>query len=217
MKVLLLSGGKRLASQPVLEVVHELVPQGVEVQLASWAAASQSLHDAVPVVVWGRRKVLPDPPAQTEFVGSTDPVDTEGADQLEPPVEPAEAAAATEAVAEPAPAPAPRVRPTGLSKERLKAAYAWRALRVRKKLRPYKRKVTRVVDRLKRTGRAGSTWRRLRADDGLMAFASGADVIIALDQPSVLAAWKLARRLPEPDVVYGLSAGRGVVMRRLEA
>jgi hypothetical protein len=78
--------------------------------------------------------------------------------------------------------------------------------------RPLRR---RVVGRLRRVGQPARTWRRLRRDGTLLAAAGAADVLIALDAPAVLAAWKVGRRNPGPEVVYGLSAGRGVVMRLL--
>ena len=202
MKVLLLSGGAKIASKPVLEVIHELDEHGVEVHLAMWAAPTESLRDgAHGATVWGPRKVLPDAPVVESFEGSTD-----GADF---------ASSAESEVAVPEAQPRTPRAPRGFGPERLRAAYAWRSLRLRKKLRPYKRKARRLVERVRRVGQPRRTWRQLRRDTAMLELAGQADVIVAMDAQSVLAAWKLARRLPGPEVVFGLSAGRGVILRRL--
>jgi hypothetical protein len=174
--VLLLSGAGQLASQPVLEVVHELAERQVEVHLATWAAPTSSLLAAVSsAVVWGPVDVVPDTAAADEFTGPADPADFTATTDVE-------------------------VRPS----------------RVPARLRPYQRQATRVLDRLRRVGHAGRAWRRVRADDRLVTLAGTSDVIVAIETQAVLSAWHLARRFPQPEVIYGLSAARGVILRSLD-
>lgn len=207
MKVLLLSGGAKIASKPILEVIRELDEHDVEVHLAMWAPPTESLRDgAHGATVWGPRKVLPDVPVTETFEGSTDGADFASSTESE--VDPQERQQPGEQLLA-------RLAPRGFGPERLRAACAWRALRVRKRLRPYKRTATRVAQRVRRFGQPGRTWRHLRRDAAVMGLAREADVIVAMDAQSVLAAWKLARLLPAPAIVYGLSAGRGIILRRL--
>lgn len=203
MIVLLLSGAAKIGSQPVVEVVHELAPRGVEVKVAMWAPPTQDLRDASPdLVVWGSKKVQQ--PAEHSITGSTDATDFSASTESE--------------VAENEPrrsAALDTTRPIG--RQRLKAAYRWRMLRLRKALRPYygpvRAKATAPVRRLYPL----RAWRRVRRDAQVLAWARAADVIVAVDSQAVLAAWKLAKTLPSVEVIYGLSAGRGAVIRRLEA
>lgn len=185
MKILLVSGSPKIASQPILEVVHELVPHDVEVHLAMWGPPTQALRDAVATVtVWGPVAVVPEAPARQTFTGPVDPADfTATADQEVVDSEPAPATAA------------PLVR------------------KLRQKLK--KGIVGKVVRRLRRVGEVDRVWRNLRRDQRLLSLADDAQVIVAVDAQSVLATWKLAQRSPDPAVVYGLSAGRGVIKRAL--
>lgn len=86
-----------------------------------------------------------------------------------------------------------------------------------RRVQHYQKQSLRVLNRLKRVGQSGRTWRHVRRDPQLLARSAQADVIVAVDTQAVLAAWKLARRHAVPNVVYGLSAGRGVITRRLSA
>ena len=186
MKVLLVSGNPKVASQPILEVVHELSPHGVEVHLARWGPPTQALRDAVETVtVWGPVAVVPEAPARSTFTGPIDPADfTATTDQ--------------------------EVDDTVVSSA---GAAALRVRTLRTKVG--KSIVGKVLRRLRRMGDVDRVWRRLRRDDRLLRLAGEVQVIVALDAQAVLATWKVAQRSPEPAVVYGLSAGRGVITRAL--
>lgn len=203
MNVLLLSGAAKIGSKPILEVVHELSPHGVALHVAMWAPPTQELLDAQPdLVVWGpvpvqlqERHPISGSTDATDFSVSTESeVDESGS--------PRTAAAAAGG--------------RGSGAARLRAAYRWRVLRLRKALRPYygplRAKATAPVRRLYPL----RAWRRVRRDERVMAWARSADLIVAMDSQAVLAAWKLAKTLPDAEVIYGLSAGRGAVVRRLE-
>lgn len=211
MNVVLLSAGPKIASQPVAEASLELRASGASVTLVMWAAPSRALLESVDsAAILGPLKVEREEPApHTEVLGSVDAADFgDSTDTEVSPEQPdAQAVEATTAQA--------KAKPRGFGRERLRAALRWRLLRYRKRLRPYRRLLSRALRKAKRHPQR--TWRALRRDDSVQRMVRDADVLIAMDSQAILAAWKLSRRMPRAEVVYGLSSGSAVVKRRLQA
>lgn len=121
----------------------------------------------------------------------------------------------TDATAAATPTPLPR---------RLAHGVAWRARRVRFAVRDNptvsrvrnSTKVRKVTNSMLPGGvSARFAFTTLRAREVRDALAE-ADVVVALDSHTHRAAWLLARRHPDPDVVVGTAAGRRVISARRE-
>lgn len=178
MKVVLLSAAPKISSQPIVEVLHELVPRSVAFHLVTWAPPTAELLAVQPdTVILGPVKVRAQPEAHA-ITGSQDATDSSTARESE--------------VAERPVAPVAARIP--LSRSRLLAP----ARRLRSAAHPHR------------------AWRRLTKTPAALAWLGDADVIIAMDAPAILSAWRLAKKNPNADVVYGLSAGRGLITRALE-
>jgi hypothetical protein len=66
----------------------------------------------------------------------------------------------------------------------------------------------RIVGRVVGPGRL---WRAVRADRRLRSAVAAAEMIVALDSPATLTAWRLARSRPEPEVVQGFDAASALL------
>ena len=68
---------------------------------------------------------------------------------------------------------------------------------------------------LDRTGSArAKTWHVVANDPWVRARITEADVIVALDTYALYAVWRIARRLPRTDAVFGMDAAVRAVLAR---
>lgn len=232
MKIMLLSGGRRLTPDTIKEVASVLGSAGVDVEfsVASWLPPTRPLpvsqHLVIgPHVSMGRgttmvatapsrpiaqpspQTLVVDPgvpePAPQEIVAGDDAPDVSSmADQA--------AASSEERVADERPNAGPMSKRLTWGPARVRAAVRWRWRRVRR--HPVVRRARRALVPSSAIAFAINSRHQL----SLLEAARDADLVVALDSPAYPAAWVIAQRVRGPAVVAGAVAARRLLVQGVE-
>ena len=208
MRVLIVSVGRRVLEQPLIEAAMSLRERGAIADLVSWRAVDKDLGSTFDnVVVLGPHgSSAKSIQARVTVAGSA----KNFAGASAPPVAIMSGGAGARTVI---------TTPPAMSAERVKRAIAWRyrkyRSRARKTSRRYASRVRRKLNMLrKHTSRARrrlnwhaqSAWRRFAAHPDAVRLSRGCDIVVAADSDAVLTVWHIARRRPDVKAVNGLGA-----------